>query len=283
MTNRLPRRAALGLSTGLVLSIAGAPGHPRAETSRVVRGITKPKNLVQLGPQTDGVVKQVLVVEGDVVEATQILLQLNDDIASARIALARQAAESQGDLHQAQAQFAEAQALASRTSAAGRNGGVMEWEMRQAAAHAAIARAALEGAVERQKLEQRKLDLELAQAATYAVRAPFRATVFKIETTQGALLTRADHPITLADLSVLEATVFVPASAFADLATGRAYPVRVLAPADHTTTAILRFVDMLMDAASGRFRCVFTLDNPDGTIPAGAEVEVTLNALTATR
>jgi multidrug efflux pump subunit AcrA (membrane-fusion protein) len=115
------------------------------------------------------------------------------------------------------------------------------------------------------------------------VRAPFNATVFRIDTTQGALLTRADHPITLADLAVLEATVYAPAANFSDLVTGRSYPVRVLAPLNRTTTARLRFVDMLMDAASGRFRCVFTLDNPDGTIPAGAEVEVTLNAVTATR
>ena len=284
MTPYRTRLAVLGIAVAVSLGLgAGLGDTARAQGSDVARGITKPKDIVQLGPLTDGTVKQILVKEGDQVAQGQVLLQLDDEIPAARIALARAAAEATGDLHQAQAQYAEVQELAARTAAAGRSGGVMDWEMRQAASHAAVARAALDAAVERQKLEQRKLDLELAQANTYAVRAPFAGTVFRIDTAQGALLTRADHPITLADLSVLEATVYVPAANFADLTPGRRYPIRVLAPVDRTAQATLRFVDMLMDAASGRFRCVFALDNPDRSIPAGAEVEVTLRAMTATR
>jgi multidrug efflux pump subunit AcrA (membrane-fusion protein) len=152
----------------------------------------------------------------------------------------------------------------------------MEWEQRQANARVALTRAAVESAEDRRRLEQRRLELELAQAETYLVRAPFAGVVWKLETTRGALIARGDRPITLADLSLLEAVIFVPPAAFAALHPGATYPLRVLLPAPVERRARLRHVDMLMDAASGRFRCVFTLDNPDGAIPAGIEVELSL-------
>ena len=91
-----------------------------------------------------------------------------------------------------------------------------------------------------------------------------------LETVRGALLARGERPITIADLAVLEAALFVPASAFAALRVGADYPLRVLLPGEAPRRARLRHVDMLMDSASGRFRCVFTLDNADGALPAGA-------------
>jgi len=40
--------------------------------------------------------------------------------------------------------------------------------------------------------------------------------------------------------------------------------------------ARLRHMDPVMDAASGRFRTVFTIDNPDRTLPAGLEATLDL-------
>lgn len=251
----------------------------QAQRPEVARGVTRPRDLALIGPIAEGQVLEILVAEGDGVRTGQILLRLDDQVQAARIALARAAASAEGELRQAQAQAAEAAAQAARTAAAARSGGAMEWEQRQANARVAMTRAAVETAEDRRRLEQRRLELELAQAETFLVRAPFDGVIWKLETVRGALLARGEKPITIADLAVLEAVLFVPASAFASLRVGAHYPLRVLLAGETPRRARLRHVDMLMDSASGRFRCVFTLDNADGALPAGAEVEVILAAL----
>jgi multidrug efflux system membrane fusion protein len=264
-------------ATLATLLLASLP--PLAAAADAVRGVTRPRDIAQLGPLSEGPVREVPVAEGDRVRAGQVLLRLDDQVQEARIALARTAAEAEGELRQAQAQAAEAGAHAARTAAAARAGGAMEWELRQANARVAVARATVEAAEDRRRLERRRLEMEQAQAETYLVRAPFDGVVWKLETNRGALLARGDRPVTVADLAVLEAVIFVPAEEFAALRPGARYPVRVLLPQAIARTAKLRHVDMLMDSASGRFRCVFTLENADAAIPAGVEVEVTLAPL----
>lgn len=272
---RLPRRA-LGL---LALSATGASAQAlRAET---VRGVTRPRDSAQIGPLAEGQVLEILVAEGDRVAQGQVLLRLDDHVQQARIALARAAAAAEGELRQAQAQAVEATAQAARTATAARSGGAMEWEQRQANARVAMTRAAVETAEDRRRLEQRRLELELAQAETFLLRAPFAGVIWKLDTVRGALLARGEKPVTIADLAVLEAVLFVPASAFPALQVGAHYPARVLLPGEVPQRALLRHVDLLMDSASGRFRCVFTLDNAEAGLPAGAELEVTLSALPA--
>jgi len=268
----LPRRLMLVSA----LAAAGAAAQPAA--SATIRGTTRPRQLATLGPQADGVVREITVEEGSRVTAGQVLLRLAEDVQAARVALARQAALAEGELRQAEAQAAEAAAQAARMTAAQARGGAMAWEVRQAAARQAVAEAALEAARERRMLEQRRLELELAQAELLLVRAPFDGQVVRLDISVGAPLARSDRPITVADLTVLEATLYVPAAYHAQLRTGAAHRLRLSAPADREVAATLRFVDPMMDTASGRFRAVFTIANPDGAIPAGVEAELTLPA-----
>lgn len=269
----------LGRRSLLVLPIALAPMAARAEEESLVRGPTRAQRFATLGPQSDGVVREVLVTEGQRVRSGDVLLRLDDEVQAARIGLARAAAEAEGELRQAQVQYEEAQVVLGRTQQAAGRGVATEWEVRQARARVEMTRAATEGAQERRRIERQRLELELAQQAQLVIRAPFDGVVTRIDTVPGATLTRADRPMAVADLSVLEAVLYVPAQSWTALRIGRDYPLLLSEPVGRAVDARLRHMDPVMDAASGRFRAVFTIENADGTIPAGLEAALDLRGL----
>ena len=262
-----------------ILLVPLLPAAALAQEETVVRGPTRPQRLATLSPQSDGVVREILAAEGERVRAGDVLLRLDDAIQSARIGLARAAAEADAELRQAQVQHQEAQAVLARTQQAAGRGAATDWEVRQARARVDVTKAAADATEERRRIEQRRLELELAQAAQLVIRAPFDGVVTRIDTVPGATLTRADRPVTVADLQGLEAVLFVPAQAWAALRIGQDYPLLLSAPVGREVTARLRHMDPVMDAASGRFRAVFAIPNPEGAIPAGLEAGLDLRGI----
>jgi membrane fusion protein (multidrug efflux system) len=256
-----------------------APAAARADEDDVIRGPTRPHRLAALGPQSDGVVREIRVVEGQTVARGDLLVRLQDELQMARIGLARLAAEAAGDLRQAQVQHAEAASVLARTQQAAGRGAATEWEVRQARARFDVTRAAADAAEERRRVEGQRLEIELASQEQLVIRAPFDGVVTKVDTVPGATLTRVDRPVTVADLTMLEAVLFVPAVFWPRLVVGQTYLLMLSAPIGRSVSARLRHVDPVMDAASSRFRAVFTIANPDGQLPAGLEAMLDLGRL----
>lgn len=259
-----------------LLAVASLVALPALAEEEVVRGPVRPQRLASVGPQSDGVVRDMPVAEGAAVRQGEVLLRLDDAVQAARIGLARASAEADADQRQAQVLHQEAQTVLARTLQAAGRGAATEWEVRQARARVESAAAQADATAERRRVEQHRLELELAQQEQLVIRAPFSGVVTRIDTTPGATLTRADRPITVADLSVLEAVLYFPAEAWRRLRLGTAYPLRLAEPVDRVVEARLRHMDPVMDAASGRFRAVFTIANPDHAIPAGLEASFVL-------
>jgi RND family efflux transporter MFP subunit len=248
----------------------------QAVAQEIARGPTRPQAMAALAPQADGVVRRVAVAEGDRVAKGDVLLELQDDLQQARIALAQVSAAAEAELRQARIQLAEAQGILDRTQTAAGRGAVGDWEVRQARARVELARAGVESAEEKRRIEARKLDLEKAAAELQLIRAPFDGVVTRVEVVAGATLSRADRPVTVADLSVLEAVLYLPAHAWPRLRPGATYRLEIAPPAARLVPGVLRAVDPLIDAASGRFRAVFTIANADLSLPAGLEAALDL-------
>jgi RND family efflux transporter MFP subunit len=246
---------------------------------QTVRGPLRPVRLAALGVQSEGIVNALKATEGSIVAAGSIILELNDDVAQARIGLARVAATAEGDLRQARLHHQEAQEVLARTQQASTRGAATEWEVRQARVRVEITRAVVDSADERREVEKQRLNLELAQANQSLIRAPFSGMVTRIDTVVGAFVTRGDRPVTVADLSALEAVLFLPAELWFRLRVGNSYPLLVSEPISRRVQGLLRHMDPVMDAASGRFRAVFTIENRDLQIPAGLDVGLNLEDL----
>lgn len=245
----------------------------------IIRGPLRPVRMVALGPQNEGIVHVLRVAEGSAVSAGAIILELNDDVAQARVGLARAAANAEGDLRQARLHHQEAQEVLARTQQASTRGAATEWEVRQARVRVEITKAVVDTAEERRAVENQRLNLELAQANQSLIRAPFDGMVTRVDTVVGAFVTRGDRPVTIADLTVLEAVLFLPAELWFRLRVGNSYPLSVSEPIGRKTEGLLRHMDPVMDAASGRFRAVFTINNADLQIPAGLDVGLSLEEL----
>ena len=255
------------------LLLLALPATARAEE---VRGAVRPVHVADLAPLIDGTVEEIAVREGARVRRGDVLLRMNDDVQQARVVLARTSAEATGEIRQAEAALAEAQAVAARTAAAASRGAATPQELGQAQARAATARAAVQAATERRAVEERRLATEIAVAAQYAIRAPFDGEVTRIEVAPGASLSRTDHPLTVADLSMLEAVLFVPARLVHLLHEGDMLTLHLGAPVGRDVQARLRHIDPQMEGGSARFRCVFVIDNPGSTMPAGMEARLDL-------
>lgn len=244
-----------------------------------VRGPLRPHRLAALGVQVEGVVSRIAATEGSMVAAGSVLLELDATINAARIGLARASAAAEGDLRQARIHHQEAVEVLQRTQQASNRAAASEWEVRQARARVEATRAIADAAEEKRQIEMRRLDLEIAQAGQSTIRAPFDGVVTRVDTVIGASLTRADRPITVADLGKLEAILYVPAEFWFRLRTGQSYPLFLPDPVARNVAGVLRHVDPVMDAASGRFRAIFVIDNPDRTIPAGLDAGLDLRDL----
>jgi RND family efflux transporter MFP subunit len=250
-----------------------------AGAQEIVRGPTRPQALVSLAPQADGIVRRVAVAEGDRVRQGDLLLALEDALQQARIALAEAAAANEAELRQARVTLAEAIAVLERTATAAGRGAAGEWEVRQARARVELARAGVDSAEEKRRLEARRLDVERAAAEQQALHAPFDGIVTRVDVVAGATVSRSDRLVTVADLSVLEAVLFLPASAWPKLRLGGSYRLHLAAPVDRAVEAVLRSADPVLDAASGRFRAVFTIANADLALPAGMEASLDLGSI----
>lgn len=261
-------------SLALAVALAAAPAG--AET---VSGIVQPSRLVSLAPLIEGVVAEIAVEEGQRVRKGEVLLRLDDSVQAARIALARAAAEAGGEIRRAEVEAGEAAAVLARTRQAAQAGAAREWEVRQAQARLEAAQAALQAARERVEIERRRLALEQAQAELHLLRAPFDGRVFRLDAKPGATVTRATPVLTLADLSTLEAVLYIPARALSRLREGMEVPLVLGEPVEHVVTATLRHIDRLIDPASARFRAVFVIANPDEAMPAGVEATLDLETL----
>lgn len=260
--------------TGAMLSSAAL-----AYEESIIRGPLRPVRLVALGPQNEGIVNVLRVAEGSMVSAGSVILELNDDVALARVGLARAAANAEGDLRQARLHHQEAQEVLTRTQQASTRGAATDWEVRQARVRVEITRAVVESAEERRAVENQRLNLELAQASQSLIRAPFDGMVTRVDAVVGTFVTRGDRPVTVADLTVLEAVLFLPAELWFRLRVGNSYTLSVSEPIGRKAEGLLRHMDPVMDAASGRFRAVFTIKNPDMQIPAGLDVGLNLEEL----
>ena len=75
----------------LLIAAISLTALPALAQEDAVRGPVRPQRLASLGPQNDGVVREVAVAEGAAVRQGDVLLRLDDAVQAARIGLARAA------------------------------------------------------------------------------------------------------------------------------------------------------------------------------------------------
>lgn len=252
--------------TGPVGSSPGEPG---------LHAVVVPSRQATLSAPVDGVLRELLVVEGEHVKQGQILARMDDTVARAVVRSAQAAVNRKAAIQHAQYEIDLTRSYLKRLAATKEAGATTEASFDEAQARLNQAKASYALVLEQQLIATRNLELEQARLESHVLRAPFAGRIGRISAQIGETKVKTDPILQLISLSSLETELHLPATRFNSLKPGQVVQLDASAPVSRTLEARLRIVDPIIDPATRSVRCVFDLPNPDGHLPAGFTVRLT--------
>ena len=106
------------------------------------------------------------------------------------------------------------------------------------------------------------------------MKAPFAGQVLQIDAPLGSSIEPTETAIRIADLNELTVEMHLPLSFFGVFEQGESYVLQADAPVNKALTAIAEYVSPVVEPTSGTFRVSFSIDNAQGTLPAGFELRL---------
>lgn len=261
---------------------AARPSQPvAAAATSIGRGFARPLRRAVLSVGADGVLRRVLVREGDRVRDGEELARLDDRALRAEVASARTRAGQHADLEYER----HALRLAERELELLRQTAGTPFELEEAEISVDQSRARVQAAEEARARAQDDLALAEARLEAIVVRAPFDGRVVRVHRRSGEGVRVADELVEIVDARVLEAELRVDAAAALAMTPGLRYRlepepvVAARAPRDAggapaVLVGELRFVDDRLDAGAGTVRCVFHVPNHEGAWPSAFAVRL---------
>lgn len=225
-----------------------------------------------------GILAQLAVEEGQAVQEGQLLARLNDDVQRARVEAAELAAKSTSEIKRTELAWEEAKILTDNIENIHSKEAASEWEVRRMRLQRDQAEMAHQLAKEQHEVDQVSLKRERAALDQYSIKAPFAGRVTRVAVQNGVSLTTETPILLLAQITSLEAQLYLPIEYYGKLKIGADYSLAAGEPVNRTISGKLKNVDPIIDPASRTFRCVFTIPNPDESLPAGFSVRLLLDA-----
>jgi RND family efflux transporter MFP subunit len=235
--------------------------------------LIQPNETVTLSFAVEGVVAEVLVDRGDLVERGDVLAKLDARVEAANLQVARARAASVGQVQGGQARLAYAERALGRHSELQSEGVVSDGVYDEVLREQEMAKAALLDAREARKVARLEVDRAAAILAMRSVRSPFKGVV--VEKILGAG-EWADPPqvLKLAEIDPLRVEVFAPLGMLGRVEVGTRATIIPEEPVGGAHQARVTVVDRVVDAASGTFGVRLELPNPDHALPAGVKCRV---------
>jgi RND family efflux transporter MFP subunit len=236
--------------------------------------VIEPRRIVELGSAEDGVVREMLVDSGEIVEAGADVARQDYELQTLAVELARVRAERDVEVRSSRARLeyrrrevARAKQLHDKSIVPTKQLDEANIE-RQLAQHGVIAA----------ELDQRAAQVELQLAETRLERRTIRSTVTGVVTEVSKSVGELTHDqapvMTIAEIDPLHVEVFVPIEQYGRIGEGLEAEVVPGAPVNGLYRARVEVVDRVLDAASGTFGVRLVLDNPDYRLPAGLKCQV---------
>ncbi|MEM6482300.1 MAG: efflux RND transporter periplasmic adaptor subunit [Pseudomonadota bacterium] len=233
-----------------VIVVETARAEPRIIAQSVdAVGTTRARQSIQIEPERDGRVAGIYFEPGQRVEQGAVLVKLDDRIARA-------------DLAEARARLTEQQQILARIERLRSTNAVALATLEEATARLAEAEAQLERA--RQGLADR------------TITAPFAGVVGLPEVDIGAQLEKGDMIARLDDLSEVELEFALPETLYAQVRPELKVEARAAAFPEQPFSGVIAAVDSRIDPVSRSFRARAVIPNPEGVLPAGMFMSLTL-------
>lgn len=238
-------------------------------SSDQLEAFAEPYRTSQVATSDMGIIREVLVHEGDLVEEEQPLVKLDDELTAASLEIAKQNLASRGALNSAEAELRLHTSRAEKFETLVRSGNARPEELERTKTEKEVAAARVLTAQETlivRKLELERIQLELERKT---VRSPLRGVVAKVHREVGEFVSPNDPVVvTVVQLDPLLATFSLRPAQASQLQAGRA--VQVLFVSSETPVkAEVEFVSRVTDARSGTVRVKVRIPNAKGTCRSG--------------
>lgn len=268
MTNKKTRIKCLGL---LALACLATAARAQPEDCLIL-----PWQQVEIRSPVSGLIKAVNVERGSLVKAGQVVIELDTGVEVATLNGARYRAQMQGEQRSAESRQKFATSKQQRFDELNKQKYLSQQDRDEAAAEAQVADANLLEARDNRELaalETRRLT-ELVEQRR--LRSPLNGIVTDRQQNPGELAQSGEggKPILkLAQIHPLRVELVLPVGKHGSIKPGATAQVTPEAPFKGRYPATVKVIDRVVDAASGTFRVLMELPNPDGKITAGVKCQ----------
>jgi RND family efflux transporter MFP subunit len=232
-------------------------------------GFTEPYRKIDIGPSEPGLLAQVAVHEGDVVQAGQIVGTLECDVLQVSLEIAKAAMQSQGRIDSALAERDLHQARVEKLTQLLAAGHANREEVDRAKTELAVAEGNLQTAKDQQTVDKLEYKKTAAMIERRKLRSPIDGVVTRIYKDEQELVAgNAPTVLTVVQLNPLRVTFSVPTAQGLALKAGQSLPL-VFPETSAKVTGKVEFVSPVTEAESGTVRVKVLIDNPGGAYRSG--------------
>jgi RND family efflux transporter MFP subunit len=232
-------------------------------------GITRPSLQVTLHPNVAGIVREILVKEGDSVRLGQPLVQMDDRVAAANLNAAEVAAAQSGPVELARAELAAAEQTLRRLESVTDLRAVAAQEFELARSAVDKARANLNTAEGNLRLAFEKVTIERERINQLNLTAPFDGVVHRIKANVGERLQEDQPVLEVVNVDTLKVELHISSNQSQKLEIGKTYTLGTDFRGIQSIDAKLTSIAPIVDPSTDTLRCIFEIDNSQTKLPAG--------------
>lgn len=224
---------------------------------------------VKLGAAVTGLVKKVLVDRGDIVKEGQVVAEMESDVQSAIVAIARIRATNNFQMLGLQKRAEFLNRKVDRLQSLRKTEATSQVSVDEAQTEAFIAEHGAKEAQLSWKQAQSELERDEAALNLRIIKSPIDGVVTERLMYSGEYRHDSNALMTIAQIDRLNVEAFLPVSFYRQIKVGAVAEVRPDEPIGGVYKATVAVIDSVLDAASGTFRVRLTLPNADYQLPAG--------------
>ncbi len=239
-----------------------------AEQEAELDCLVRPEMYIELSSPVNTTLKAMLVKVGDTITRGQHLVQLENSVESAKVALAKQQAKSSSEVKNRVIQLKFAKRNLQRMQELYSKNSISLFDKDKADAEVSLAEIELIKARENRILAQLNLKKSQAELALRTIRSPIDGVIIDSYVKIGESV--AGTPIMkLAQINPLRVELIAPTEYFGLVKKGMEVEIYPERPAGKTFKATVTVVDQLIDPASGSFTIRMSLPNPGEELVGG--------------
>ncbi|MCF6310864.1 MAG: efflux RND transporter periplasmic adaptor subunit [Verrucomicrobiales bacterium] len=248
----------------------------------------EPYRSIEISPAESGVIRELLVTEGQTVKKGDALVKLDSKVIEARLAVATAQSENKGRILAAQSEYTLEKGRYDKLADLDTQGLSNNFELERQNANMKSSEGRLVDAQEQQRvfhLQAEQIKRELDDRILYS---PINGIVSQInkdiaETVTTIEASRDNYLIQIVKIDVLKATAHIPASSVALIKIGDQLPIeldlklRSNPSADKKTKAIsgtIEFISPVIDSSSNTVRISLRIENMKHAIRGGSQAHV---------